>query len=185
MPISEITVGVPDTNGTLWVNADRTDTPRNMTPRIVLISTRVVRALRAWGLRKMLTPLEIASVPVMAELPLAKERRRKKADTPRINPPLAWPIGTVPDCAGWSGSVPADSRTSPKTISSAMLKMKKYVGMAKTRPASRMPRRLPKARMTTKAMLIATGTHDGLPRAGAAETMASAPAATDTATVMV
>ena len=57
--------------------------------------------------------------------------------------------------------------------------------MAKTRPASRMPRRLPKARMRTKAMLIATGTHACLPRAGTAETMASAPAATDTATVMV
>ncbi len=34
--------------------------------------------------------------------------------------------------------------------------------MAKTRPASRMPRRLPKARIITKAMLIATGTHDWL-----------------------
>ena len=35
---------------------------------------RVVRALRAWGARKMLTALEMASVPVMAELPLAKAR---------------------------------------------------------------------------------------------------------------
>ena len=78
-------------NGTEWVNAASTDTPRNMVPRIVLMSTRVVRALLAWGSRKMLTPLEMASVPVMAELPLAKARSRKKAETPRISPPLAWP----------------------------------------------------------------------------------------------
>ena len=38
--------------------------------------TRVVRAFLAWGSRKMLTPLEMASVPVMAELPLAKARSR-------------------------------------------------------------------------------------------------------------
>ncbi len=81
----------PTTNGTLWVSAASTDTPRNMTPRIVLMSTSVVRALRACGFRKMLTPLEMASVPVMAELPLAKARNRKKADTPRMRPPLACP----------------------------------------------------------------------------------------------
>ena len=34
-------------------------------------------------------------------------------------------------------------------------------------------------------MLIATGTHDCLPSVGAAQTMASLPAATDTVTVMV
>ncbi len=38
------------------------------------MSTRVVRAFVAWGSRKMLTALEMASVPVMAELPLAKAR---------------------------------------------------------------------------------------------------------------
>ncbi len=34
-------------------------------------------------------------------------------------------------------------------------------------------------------MLVATGTHACVPRAGTAETMASAPAATETATVIV
>jgi hypothetical protein len=63
-----------------------------------------------------------------------------------------------------------------------MLAMKKYVGMAKTRPASRIPRRLPKARSTTK--VIDNGTAAFF-NAGAAEPMASAPAATETATVMV
>ena len=89
------------------------------------MSTRVVRAFRACGFRKMLTPLEMASVPVMAELPLAKARRRKKAETPRINPPLACPSGSVPLWAGWCGRFPDASRTRPKTMSSAMLKMKK------------------------------------------------------------
>ena len=54
--------------------------------------------------------------------------------------------------------------------------------MAKTRPASRMPRRFPKARSTTNPMESGTA---ACFRAGAAEPMASAPAATDTATVMV
>ena len=57
------------------------------------MSTNVVRALRACGTRKMLTPLEMASVPVMAELPLANARNRKKAETPRMSPPLACPSG--------------------------------------------------------------------------------------------
>ena len=77
------------------MSAASTDTPRNMTPRIELISTSVVRAFRACGSRKMLTPLEIASVPVMAEPPLAKARRRKKTETPRNSPPLACPSGSV------------------------------------------------------------------------------------------
>ncbi len=75
-PISETTVGVPETKGTAWVKAARMDTPRNIVPRMVLIRTSVVRALRAWGSRKILTPFEIASVPVMAELPLANARNR-------------------------------------------------------------------------------------------------------------
>ena len=36
--------------------------------------TKVVRALAACGSRNTLTPLEMASVPVMAEPPLAKAR---------------------------------------------------------------------------------------------------------------
>ncbi len=58
------------------MRAASTDTPRNMAPRMVLIRTKVVRALRAWGTRKMLTPLEMASVPVIAELPWANARSR-------------------------------------------------------------------------------------------------------------
>ena len=72
------------------------DTPRNIVPKMVLIKTSVVRAFVACGSRKMLTPFEMASVPVMAELPLAKARSRTNAETPRIKPPLAaWPSGMV------------------------------------------------------------------------------------------
>ncbi len=54
--------------------------------------------------------------------------------------------------------------------------------MAKTRPASRSPRRLPHAIRTTNATDIGTVAR---PRLGTADTMASVPAATETATVMV
>ena len=63
-----------------------------------------------------------------------------------------------------------------------MLAMKKYVGMAKTRPASRSPRRLPQAIRTTNATDMGTVAR---PRLGTADTMASLPAATETATVIV
>ncbi len=118
-------MGVPDTYGSAWVSAASTDTPRNITPRIVLISTRVVRAFRAWGTRKMLTPLEMASVPVMAELPWAKARRRKKAEIPRMRPPDEWPSGMVPGDWGAWGSPVVTSLTSPATMRIAMLAMKK------------------------------------------------------------
>jgi hypothetical protein len=63
LPISETTVGVPEANGTECARTASTETPRNIAPRIVLMSTRVVRAFRACGSRKMLTLLEMASVP--------------------------------------------------------------------------------------------------------------------------
>ena len=48
------------------------ETPRTNVPRITAISTMVIRALRDSGRRKMLTPLEMASVPVRADPPEAK-----------------------------------------------------------------------------------------------------------------
>ncbi len=92
---------------------------------MVLISTKVVRALRAWGVRKTLTPLEMASVPVMAELPWAKARSRKNAEMPRTSPPVAWPRGMVPGPAGAWGSPVVTSFTSPAAMSTVMLAMKK------------------------------------------------------------
>ena len=63
-----------------------------------------------------------------------------------------------------------------------MLAMNRYVGIAKVRPASRIPRRLPYAMRMTKATAISTvyGVRDGT-----AEVRAETPAAIDTATVSV
>ena len=72
--VSDTTVGVPELNGRAWARAASTETPRNIAPRMVLMITSVVRALAAWGSRNTLTPLEMASVPVMADPPLAKAR---------------------------------------------------------------------------------------------------------------
>ena len=61
-----------------------------------------------------------------------------------------------------------------------MLRMKKYVGMEKTRPDSRTPRRLPNAmRMTNE---IEIGTTKGV-SIGNADATAAVPAATETDTV--
>ncbi len=49
---------------------------------MVAISTKVIRALRDSGRRKMLTPLEMASVPVRADPPEAKARRTTKMVAP-------------------------------------------------------------------------------------------------------
>ncbi len=46
------------------------------------IMTMVMRALRDSGRRKMLTPLEMASVPVRAEPPEAKALRTMKMPAP-------------------------------------------------------------------------------------------------------
>src|SRR5665213_3630354 len=85
-PIWESTVGVPDRYGTAWVRAAKTDTDRNMAPRMEAMRTSVVRALRTWGGLNTVTALEMASIPVMAEPPLAKAFRNMKSDAPSNNP---------------------------------------------------------------------------------------------------
>jgi len=77
-----MTVGVPDAKGIGWVTDARSDTPSTRDPRITAIRTMVIRALRASGRRKMLTPLEMASVPVRAEPPEAKALRTTKIVAP-------------------------------------------------------------------------------------------------------
>ena len=60
------------------------------------------------------------------------------------------------------------------------MKMKKYVGIAKMKPDSFTPRRLPAAMMAMNASEIGT---DHELSEGTSETRAAVPAATDTATV--
>ena len=72
----EMTVGDPLSYGTAWVSCASHDTPATREPSMMLIVTRVRRALRPWGRSKALTPLEIASSPVSEDPPLAKARSR-------------------------------------------------------------------------------------------------------------
>jgi hypothetical protein len=79
------TVGVPRYGG-------RGGRPRpapdadDQIPRIVLIQTIVIRALRASGWRKTLTPFEMASVPVSADPPEAKAFMTMNSDAPSSSP---------------------------------------------------------------------------------------------------
>src|ERR1700684_3651558 len=99
-----------------------------------LIQIIVIRALRDSGWRKTLTPLEMASVPVRAEPPDAKDRISTKAQAPKRTPAPGCPTVIAPDWwMEWAWSWPSTARVAPTTISTAMLTMKKYVGMAKTR----------------------------------------------------
>jgi hypothetical protein len=83
--------------------------------------------------------------------------------------------------AGGTGtSVPVSARQAPSTMSVRMLPMKKYVGSAKIRPESRMPRRLPNIRTATKASESSTRLTC---RCGSADVTAAMPAAMLTATV--
>ncbi len=68
--------------GTGWVMAARALTPSTSEPRMTAIQTMVIRALRDSGRLKMLTPLEMASVPVRAEPPEANERSSTKTPAP-------------------------------------------------------------------------------------------------------
>ena len=63
-------------------------------PRITAMMTRVWRAFLASGWRKTLTPLEMASVPVRAEPPAAKDFMTMKRLAPRRRPPPGLPIKT-------------------------------------------------------------------------------------------
>ena len=119
--------GCPTVKGTAWVKAARTETPRNMAPRMVLMSTSVVRAFVAWGSRKMLTPLEMASVPVMAELAVGEGPQQIEGrDARACSPPLAWPERHRAGVAGARGrGRPWRLLTKPVTIRTAMLAMKK------------------------------------------------------------
>jgi hypothetical protein len=72
LPICEITVGVPSSNGAGCSLDASTDRPRNITPSSEPMMTRVVRALRQAGSLNAGTPLEIASTPVTAAPPEAK-----------------------------------------------------------------------------------------------------------------
>ena len=56
----------------------------------------MVRAFFSWGALNTVTALEIASMPVIAEPPLAKARRKMNSEAPSRSPPPACPVATWP-----------------------------------------------------------------------------------------
>ena len=88
--------------------------------------TSVMRALRDSGGRKMLTPLEMASVPVSAEPPEANAFITMNTDAPRSSPLPGLPTDTAPAWwSEWACRSPRTALTEPTMMSSAMLAMKK------------------------------------------------------------
>jgi hypothetical protein len=75
---------------------------------------------------------------------------------------------------------PVSARQAPTAISIRRLTTKKYVGSAKIRPDSRMPRRLASVMSTTNPSAISTRLRC---QAGNADVIAATPAAMLTATV--
>ena len=86
------------------------------------MSTRVRRALGIWGSRKSGTALEMASMPVMADPPLAKARRKMNSRRPARSPAPAWVSGNCPGLAATWRRWPSSTRwATPATITEAML----------------------------------------------------------------
>ena len=105
-----------------------------------------------------------------------------KAISPECDPTL-----TVPGPVATCGRPPVSSRTTPVMIIRITEAANRYVGTAKSRPASRRPRRFPthmtriaSTEMTSRILEPITGIRDS---AGNADTIAALPAAVCTATV--
>src|SRR5574340_215599 len=66
--ICEMTVSISEGTARIW--ADRKETPRNRVAKMLDIHIKVMPAFLARGSLKAVMPLEIASMPVRAEVPL-------------------------------------------------------------------------------------------------------------------
>ena len=140
---------------------------------IAPIATSVSAAFRPLGRRNAPTPFEIASTPVSAADPDAKACRM--TSTPTTAVPAASGFGTSA-----CGHAPSRHWPTPVPIMTNMTATNPYVGIAKSTPDSRTPRRLTTVSSTTNASDSPTlcGSSEG-----AADVSASTPAVTDTATV--
>ena len=134
----------------------------------------------AWGRRNAGTPFEMASTPVSAVAPDENALRTVKIPT------AATPVAR--SASGWmsGGSTetgqPCEHSMSPTPINVTMHRMKPYVGIAKSVPASFTPRRLASVTSSTKKTDISTryGASDGI-----AEMIATTPATVETTTVIM
>ena len=133
----------------------------------------VMPAFRLSGGLKAGTPLEMASVPVIAEQPAENALSTNR----RVSPSRP---GASPTC-GMGSRLPVAQRNAPTTMSPPQSTMNEYVGMEKSVPDSRSPRRLAKATNNTIATAMTTRQSKS---AGNAEVMAATPEATLTATVI-
>ena len=97
---------------------------------------RVMPALRLRGSLKAVMPLEMASTPVSALVPLAKACRSRNSVTPRIVPTTSTGGGETT-----RPRVPTKYRASAVPTVTNIMAMKKYVGTAKIFPDSFTPRR--------------------------------------------
>ena len=122
--------------------------PTNIVTDSVPIVTNVRAALRLLGRRKAGTPLLIASTPVSAVHPEAKARKARKTvkspPTRAVGCRDSWALGATP-------TPEPKTACSPAVASKAKTpKMNAYVGIAKVRPLSLMPRRFITAIAETK-----------------------------------
>ena len=149
---------------------------RNSEPRISDIHTSVMPALRLRGALKAVMPLEMASTPVSAAVPLEKACRIRNRPT--------WPTAWVPAwMAGGSGTaprLPKIKRARPSPTVTNIIRIKKYVGMEKAMPDSLTPRRL--ISMIRPINPTAIATRQGS-RMGKADTSWATPDEMDTDTV--
>ena len=111
----------------------------NIAMEITPSRSRVVAALRDLGLRKDGTPLAIASMPVSAVVPDEKARATRNARARPITSSSA--MISQPALSAVS-SAPITVRMIPVPTMIAIEAMKRYVGIAKATPDSRIPRRL-------------------------------------------
>src|SRR5260370_36784027 len=106
--------------------------PRKSVPRIRAIHVSVIRALRPSGLLKAGTPLEMASMPVIAEQPAAKDLRTRKI----VSASLAFASGKLPMIGACSRKM---ELRLPTIIGRGALPVKRVVGIAEIERAARQP----------------------------------------------
>src|SRR3989442_684307 len=79
-----ITGGLPPGLVSTWEEGASTVIPTKSVPRMTAIQVSVIAALRVSGFLKAGTPLEMASTPVIAEQPAAKDLSSRKSESDSV-----------------------------------------------------------------------------------------------------
>ena len=147
------------------------------------IQVSVAAALRDPGALNAPTPLEMASVPVIATHPPENARSMRKVNAnPVVMPPTVVPGTTLADWAEMTsaGAPPKYRCAIPVPMSASMETMNTYVGRLNAAPDSRTPRRFTNIKTTIAA--AQSGTVLGA-SAGYTDVMAAMPLEIETETV--